>query len=91
MHSSQTLGKALFLGQKKTVWEVRKPYPYFVWKLSKRGRFLFCPRSERQRKRETEGQRPNSVKLWKKHIRALYKDIPEFQSKFCPLLAICFL
>lgn len=70
--------------------------PNFVWKLSKGGKFLFCPNTKRETERETDKeaerqketqrqrqkqrQRSKSVKSWKKHARTLCKDIPGFQS-----------
>ena len=93
MHTSLTSGQTSVSWSKKDGFGRETTLLlFFFWKLSKRGRFLFCPGTEketetdRHRETETERQRQKESKerqqcgTLEEHARALYKDIPGFRS-----------
>ena len=77
MQSNETSGQTCPLIKKRWVGKGDYLTPIF-WKLSKRERFLFGRRTERER--ETESKEIQQCATLEKHAKALYKDIPEFQS-----------
>ena len=72
MHSNKTSGQTCPLIKKRWVGKGDYLTPIF-WKLSKRERFLFGPRTERERERQ-KAKRYSSVQPWK-NMPKLYTKI----------------